>query len=250
MKTCNQFLRQVLGLRILNLLDDFLFAYYTAPEAMRKGNLMVKTLEEFGWLIHDSKCKGLKETLTVVEGLGSGINLVTQRFTLLPGKITAILQETRALLMVARVKANHMARVKGLLASTWLALGSHARIRTRSMDKVIESRLQEGDDPTAREPWRRTVLISSAARAELSWFDRYLEPLGMVGRPFRESTVTFALDGIAASDASADGYGGWVALDERHSTDKLIENLRSQADGTLSVCEARRHAIRSSRSPV
>ena len=150
MKTCVIFMRQILGLRFLNYLDDFPFGYPTVSEALQKGNMMVQVLAEFGWLIHPHKCLGLSRALAQFDSLGYGIDLPQQCFILTVSKNESILDEITTVETLTTIQANHLARIKGLLASTWLALGAHARIRTRSMDKVIQSRLLEGGSPADR----------------------------------------------------------------------------------------------------
>ena len=246
MKTCNIFMRQILGLLFFIFLDDFPFASRVMSESPTTGNMIVNTLSKFGWIVNLDKCVGLSTALPVFESLGHSINLPTQRFTLPSSKITMILDEIRTIKERPSVPANAVARVKGLVASTWLALGANARIRTRSLDKVIESRLDEGDKPTDRRTWKKKVKISAKAKAELEWLEKYLPPLGEQGRPFRENPVTMEVDGVAASDASDTGFGGWIALGKDSTLpecSKLIQNIQERDSTIRSITKAKRSAV-------
>ena len=242
MKTCNTFMRQILGLRFINYLDDFPFAYHSAADALVKGNLMANTLAEFGWLIHPSKCTGLIEALALFECLGHTIDLIRQRFLLPLSRISTILEAVLDLRKRTNASAGKVARVKGLLASTWLALGAHSRIRTRSLDRVIASRLRVAENPADRKTWRRAVTISKDASAELDWFQKYLSTLGMEGRPFREAAIEMELDGTAATDASETGFGGWIACNRGDRRSTLIHNICAQSTKAISCREATRAA--------
>lgn len=243
MKTCTRYMREILGLRFINYIDDFPFAYPSDDEALVKGNQMAHTLSDFGWLVHPNKCVGLKEATPLFDCLGCGIDLRLQKFVLSQIRIQIALEEVRKALASQEIRASALARVKGLLASMWLAIGSHARIRTRSMDKVVASRLRPGEDPAARGPWQRKVQITPEARAELEWFNKFLEPIGKAGRPFREAAVTLEIDGTTATDASGTGFGGWIATHpEKGFSSQMIRNMCASSGEIISATDLWRSA--------
>ena len=134
-----------------------------------------------------------------------------------------------------------VAQVKGLLVSMWLGVGEHARIRTRSLGKVVDSRLRPGEDPSSRVAWRRKVQMTPEAIAELRFWDQHL--LRIDGRPISSDWLDGAFDGTIATDASDTGFGGWVSLEGRTSDESLpllAEKLLKQAGRGFSVRSATR----------
>jgi hypothetical protein len=58
-------------------------------------------------------------------------------------------------------------RLKGLVASTWLATSTATRIRTRAMDGVIASREGAISRREKRSSWNAAVLLTADCLAEL-----------------------------------------------------------------------------------
>ena len=127
---------------------------------------------------------------------------------------------------VSTIRANKMGRIEGLPCSTWLALVGHARICTRAMGKVIESRPREGDDPTARHTWHRSIFISQSPHAELCRFENKMHLVGQADRPFREDTLSATIDRMAGTDASDHGFGGWIACMGDAEQSQLVQNIK------------------------
>jgi len=230
------------GCNVIAYLDDLPFGDKSAEGSMRQGSLIVSTLRDFGWIIQTAKCVGIDRPLRRFEVLGSLIDLVRKEFRVPDSKVSHIKVAVSNLLKEERTGAKTVARVKGLLSSTWLSTGEHARIRTRALDQVIQSRLREADDPQDKGPWRRKVALTPQARAELQWWLDRVEEVN--GRPIIEDVLAGVFDGTIATDASTDGFGGWVACEKTAAALSVIaENARRVSSAKLTVKEAQRAAV-------
>jgi len=242
MKTPVAYMRS-LGLRFIQYLDDLPFAGPTAAQSMADGARIISTLRSFGWLVHLAKCCGIEIALQVVEALGSIIDMLDGLYRTPHARIARVLALAHSLLETQQPLVKVVAQAKGLLGSMWLGMGEHSRIRTRALDKVIDSRLRPGDDPAARSTWRRRVNLSAQARDELTWWVANLERLD--GRPIQDHWVDAVFDGTIATDASDTGFGGWVSLEGQTAaahTPVLAQNLLQQAGPEFSVSAALRCA--------
>jgi hypothetical protein len=128
-------------------LDDLIFTSGSARGAIESAQQMISILSELGWLmmqlIHPTKCVGTSEAAQTFTALGTLADLATQTYAVPPATIDSILSSFTALLTGnpprgATVRA--VARLKGLVASTWLATGPATSVRKRAMDGVIASR--------------------------------------------------------------------------------------------------------------
>jgi hypothetical protein len=80
---------------------------------------------KFGWLIHPTKCIGASEEAQSFTALGTLVDLATQTYAVPPATINSILSGITALLpgppsAGVTVRAVTVARLKVLVASTWL----------------------------------------------------------------------------------------------------------------------------------
>lgn len=247
MKTTVAYLRSG-GALFIQYLDDLPFTAPTAEAAMRQGRNMIQILRSFGWLVHLEKCVGIESPTQSWEALGSVIDLGAGLYRTPPLRMNIALSLAESILQSpTSLPVKIVAKAKGLFGSMWLGIGEHARIRTRALGKVIDSRLRPEDDPTSKSTWRRKVALSESACAELRWWITNLAE--MDGRPIKADVLEGTFDGTIATDASDTGYGGWVSL-ERHTSDLplpvLAENLLKQAGPGFSI----RAAVRSATSGI
>jgi hypothetical protein len=131
------------GEDVIAFLDDCIFGESTAHGTVTSAQRMLSVLREFGWLIHPTKCVGTTSAIQVFVALGMLVNLVAHTYAVPPATLTRILAGLTALAGLVsgrRVGVRDVARVKGLIASTWAATGVATRICTREMDRVIASR--------------------------------------------------------------------------------------------------------------
>ena len=137
---CVRFLRYK-GANLIAWLDDLIFAHATGRGAVQMEQHMIRMLKNFWWLIHPTKCVGTSEAIQTFVAQGTQIDLAAQTYSVTADKLSGILSAAQALLMgPPRVGVRTIARLKGLVSSTWLATGSATLIRTREMDTVIASR--------------------------------------------------------------------------------------------------------------
>jgi hypothetical protein len=200
------------GISLIAYLDDLIFAHATAHGAVSSARRLVHTLRQFGWLVHPTKCVGVSEAAQTFVALGTLVDLATHTYAVPPATVDRILAGVTALLTgPPSVGVRTVARVKGLLSSTWVATGVAARVRTRALDQTIQSRPSTGTSRAARRAaWNAPVTLADEARAELRW---WLENLQLVsGRPIREAPLGGSFDSVIESDASDTGFGAIISL--------------------------------------
>ena len=99
------------------------------------------------------------------QALGTWVDLLTQTFSVPPDTVRRILDaDERLATGPVLVPVRTVARLKGLLGSTWLSTGVATRVRTRLLAAVVDSR------PPARSPGlarRRDPHVGSAGRSPL-----------------------------------------------------------------------------------
>ena len=164
------------GNDLMAYLDDVIFASGSARGAVDSAQRMLRALRAFGWLIHPTKCVGTATAESAFVALGTLVDLATQTYAVPPATLDRILHGVVALLTgPPSVGVRTVARLKGLLASTWVATGSATRVRTRAMDGVIASRAGALSRRERRSSWNAAVFLSADCLAELQWL-RQSEP--------------------------------------------------------------------------
>ena len=169
-----RFLRYV-GIQVLPYLDDLIFAATTAREALTIGQMLLRILLRFGWLIHPTKCVGFDEHTARFVALGTLVDFTAQKFFVPANKLEHMLSLARDVAeRPDRVPgpARVVARLKGLITSLWVAVGNATRVRTQEMDQVIESRPPalsfSRRDP--RRSWNASVELLPARWEEIRWW--------------------------------------------------------------------------------
>ena len=244
---CARFLRSPgLSLGILSYLDDVIFAALTARGALGAAQVILSVLRRFGWLIHPTKCVGMSAAVQVFQALGTIVNLATQTFAVPPDKVRRIVEAAQALATgPPSVPVRSVARLKGLLAATWVSTGLAARIRTRALDAVIESRPRPAANSgsTARRSWASQVMVSPAAREEALWWVRFLP--GCTGQPIRPRPFDSSVDGDIYSDASDTGSGAVIrSLPSSAASSSLVRALLARAPRGGTAAEITAYAAR------
>ena len=239
MKTPVAYLR-FLGCKFIVYLDDLPFGNKTISLTSQQAKLMVDTLRKFGWIIQLSKCVGVDAPVQTFESLGYVINLDSKMFLVPLAKVQKFVEVASSILRSERIEVLLVAKAKGLLSSMWMAVGEHARIRTRALDRAIESRLNVSDNPTDKRTWRRKIQLTSDTKKELIWWLSNLSKVN--GRPIRGGLIVGSFDGVLSTDASSDGFGGWVSADPPHHR-LLSENMRKLTSLNVSAKEATRASV-------
>ena len=240
-----RFLRYV-GIRLLPYLDDLIFAAATAREALTMGQMLLRILPRFGWIVHPTKCVGCAEPTTRFVALGTLVDLAAQQFRVPADKLEYLLGLARDVAEGPdRLPARTVARLKGLITSSWVAVGSATRVRTREMDRVIESRPQPRSFSRRdlRASWNALVDLSPACRAEIDWWLRNLCRVN--GQAIRPRPFPARIDSHVFADASDTGAGAVLSVDgPEAASSSVIRALRRVAPEGVSqdelVARARR----------
>ena len=140
------------SLGIVQYLDDVIFGAASARESLASAQILINVLRRFGWLIHPTKCVGTSVAVQAFQALGTWVDLLTQTFSVPPDTVRRILDAAERLATgPVLVPVLTVARLKGLLGSTWLSTGVATRVHIRLLAAVVDSR------PPARSDPRRDV---------------------------------------------------------------------------------------------
>ena len=234
------------GNDLMAYLDDLIFASGSARGAVQSAQQMLRILADFGWLIHPTKCVGTSEAAQAFTALGTLVNLATQTYAVPPATIDRILHGITALLSGSPstgVAVRAVARLKGLVASTWVATGPATRVRTRAMDGVIASRAGALNRRQRRASWNALVTLSSECITELRWWAANLHRIS--ARPIRETPLGHPFDSTIESDASDPGVGAVAYLDGAGAAaSTLVAALLALAPSAVTRRVVVRHARR------
>ena len=233
MSHCSRFLRSV-GTDLISYLDDLIFASGSAHGALTSAQRMIAVLGEFGWLIHPTKCVGTTEPAQLFVALGTLVDLATHTYSVPPATVDRLLSGITSLITgPPSVGVRSVARIKGLITSTWVATGIATRVRTRALDGVIESRAQARAGASRRErreTWSSVVQISDDCHVELQW---WLDNLNRVnGQDIRQRPLAGLFDSVIECDASDTGVGAVILVEAAAlGTSTLVATLLAAAAG-------------------
>ena len=146
-----------------------------------------------------------------------------------------------------RVGVRDVARIKGLLASTWVATGIATRICTLEMDRVIASRPPPAGESRRerRAAWAAVVTLTADCLAELGWWLDNIDSIN--GCPIRSTPLAGRFDSVTECDASDTGYGSVTFVDgPGAASSTLVATLLALATGHL----ARRSVLRRARRGI
>lgn len=234
------------GFRVLPYLDDFPAGAGSKEEAFEQAQSMLRDLDRFGFLVKLEKCEGVVHPVQSLQALGFIVDLGKQVFRAPKQKLVAIVHKAKTLLDAerGRVLVRQIAAFTGLVISLTLALGAVARIRTRALLRNLEARLKPGERSCDRRPWARHVWLSAEAKQELGWWAQHALSFENRGMPIAHLLPKLVCDASLGSDASATGYGGWVAVGEEKGlcSNVLLANLAVAAPEGVSLKEVARAA--------
>lgn len=241
---CVRFLRSPgMSMGILCYLDDVVFAAKTARGALGTAQTLINVLRRFGWLVHPTKCVGTTQALQAFQALGTYVDLANQTFSIPAAAAGRILEAAASLANGPDlVPVRRVARLKGLLAATWVSTGLAARLRTRAFDAVIDSRPHRNalGQRNIRKSWASLVTLTPEARAEASWWTTSLHLVN--GQPIRPQPFNSLCDGDVYSDASEKGSGAFIrSLPGSLKPSSLVQALLARCEG-CSAAEVTRYA--------
>ena len=200
-----------------------IFGAASSRASLSSAHTLIAVLRRFGWLVHPTKCVGVSEAAQAFQALGVWVDLLTQTYSVPPAAVRRILDAAEALATgPIEVPVRVVARLKGLLASTWLSTGIATRVHTRALAAVVDSRPAARSESArdVRRAWNARVVVSANARDEARWWLWFL-PL-YNGAPIRPRPFDANVDGDIASDASDTGIGAVVST---HHSDPAASGL-------------------------
>jgi len=264
------------ALRVIGYLDDFGGGSVSASRAKSELQFVLNHLKELGFLIAEDKTFGLGEPVTEMLVLGMMIDFKSQRFVCPPARVQQIIELAAAFLpdtdrprkvqrpahllafatsRQTRAEDKSVARLVGLISSATLALGFQARLRTRSCNVVLSSRLgidpETGEKESTRDPrtWGRMVTFSEEALDECRWWVANIVKNKVNGRPLVTAHPTVVWEAELSTDGSATGWGAFAAAPSGRCPQQrnaFLNNIRRLAPPSVS----RRAALRAGQSGI
>ena len=191
------------GIRVCMFLDDGFGGNSSLESASADAHAVETCLCALGFTLSSSKCNW--QPALVQTWLGYVFNMSENRLYVTQSRVTKLKESLSTILTNPdRVTAKGLAQVTGRIISMAEAIGSSVYLHTRHMYYAIESRTS----------WNSIILCSPKLMEELNFWDTNLDVLN--GKKLFDQPQSF--DAIVYSDASAQGYGGYVISDK----DKLI----------------------------
>ena len=181
------------GIRAIVYLDDGIVAAKGESSARGTSNKIQEDLEKAGFVVNIAKCEW--EPSQVCTWLGFVINLSEGHIEVPQEKI----DDLRSLIKEATQQTVHTARyiasIVGKIISMSIALGPVARLMTRSLYSLINS----------RKAWCEQLQITAEASKELQFWLTQLTSFNGQNIWHSPSAVR-----VVYSDASHSGYGGYM----------------------------------------
>ena len=198
------------GHKIIMYLDDGIAGDKSLESAMKLSSLIQTDLKRFGFIIANEKCQW--EPSRIITWLGliwdmqSGtLHLTQERMGKLVRSIQIVLSHLSSGNRAVAVRL--LAGIVGQLISAQSVFGQVVRLRTRRAYECIQDRLS----------WNGRVYVTTQCEEELTfWMNNSFE-LNQAGSRFSQLTEKQVIDLKLYSDASGEGYGGYLTSsnDER-----------------------------------
>ena len=190
-----------LGFRCIVYIDDGICTASSEQRCMVETAQIVSDLECAGFVLNSDKSR-LKPQ-QIGPWLGFIINLVEGKFMVPEEKVSKLVKSIESILAPSLVHVRQLASCVGQIISMSLAVGPVARLRTRALYGVNNS----------RHSWADRLPLPAAAQEELVFWKSCLAQFN--GQPIWFSPGATR---VVYSDASSSGYGGhavevgpWVA---------------------------------------
>jgi hypothetical protein len=209
------------GMRLASYLDDVCLISSSREAALREGELVTKTIQEFGFLVNWKKSTVMFPS-QVQEFLGTIIDTKSMTLSVSKKKLQKVSYEARSL---SRRKDQPISAKK--LAS-FIGLAQSIRLAVQPTMIFTRFLLRDLQRATFRRNWDRAIIpsLSPEALGELEWWEK--EVWGWNSSPVLESTPTEVL----TTDASETGWGatwrdktlqGWWAPEEAQNSSNWRE---------------------------
>ena len=236
--------RSVYAIPCIFYIDDLSGGAPSTQGSMKNGQFAVTHLRKLGYVVQDKKVVGVNEPATSTKVLGTVVDVGCQLYRTDPDRVTRIRTSALRLLasdgsMLSRVKDKWVVQLAGLIMSATISLGGKARLRTRALYALANSRLLEGEDPRDPRTWGRWVDMSARAHEEIRWWLRHTSNK-LEGQPISDVHPALQFEAGVESNASATGWGAFIGCLPGASEEALVKNILCWARGRVSIREATR----------
>ena len=221
------------GVRILPWIDDLTGGDVTYERTAWVSRYIVAHLQQLGWIIQQKKCIGVGEPLTRIPSLGLEIDFSAQQYKSSEQRLQQIESMCTTMLTCSRrrVTPRKVSQLAGTIMSQFAALGSAARLRTRSLQACVETRTKSVHDTQGRRSWDESIALSQPAIDELRWWLRHLRQVN--GQCIAHVHAPLLFDGALYGDASATGWGGFIRFEDPGRQLAAVELLQGAAARSL-----------------
>ena len=211
------------GLRAILYLDDGIVAV-SGKDAARQASYKVRQdLRDAGLVEHIDKCNWVPTQQ--ITWLGFSLDLDKGQVFVPTEKVERLKSQLGQVQDASTLKARDLASIIGKLISMSLAIGPVARLMTRSLYTVLNS----------RHFWCQSLHLTPEARQEILFWLTNLDKVNGQGIWHSPSAIR-----VVYADASATGYGGFTVEHGCH----IAHGLFSEIEAAQSSTWRELHAVR------
>ena len=187
------------GIKVVLYIDDGIIVAPSFEKASLHSQFIRMSLEEAGFLVNEEKSQW--EPRQCVCWLGFVIDLERSAIAIPVDKIELLKDMLSSALENCTLSAKTVASIVGRIISMGLGIGPIARLRTRSLYALLDSRCS----------WYEELVVSEEAKSELQFWLTNLDHFNGQGIWRSASAVR-----VVYSDASSSGFGGYIVEHGQH----------------------------------
>ena len=203
------------GIRCVVYIDDGLIMASGFERALKDSNFVRDSLESAGLVINIEKSNWMPQQRG--RWLGFELDLAQGSILVPPQKVDSLRQSLQQCVSAQIIPARTLASLIGKIISMSFALGPIARLRTRSMYGLLNSRLS----------WYDTLVINGETRGELAFWNSCIDCFN--GQKLWKSPSAVR---IVYSDASGTGYAGYTVQHGSHIAHGLWTEIEKAKSST------------------
>lgn len=212
--------------QIVMFLDDGIGGHKDRYKAVQSSDYIKRSLDQFGFLIAQDKCKW-EPSLEAV-WLGYYWNMAEGKLYVTLDRIKRLELSVESMLYslsrceVPLVKVRFLACIVGQIISMQTVLGKKVQLKTRELYRCIMSRAS----------WNAPVRLTEVAIAELDFWKNNVRSMNSKGQYIAPNVCT---EISLYSDSSSEGYGGYVYKQESLRCDGIFVADKSVLESVLSL---------------
>ena len=149
--------------------DDILGANSPKARADEDGLRLKSFLILHGYIIQETKCNDIGNTLPSIPGLGL---VKKQKYFLTDKREKQIISLCEDMSSLNKIKTRKLAQITGIIISQIAVLGPIARIRTRAMYNCLKTRLLQSERYSSSDSYNREITIDRNTREEAHFWIR------------------------------------------------------------------------------